>query len=103
MSVDSYQVIITLRAASNGRRIRSYTAKNWGVYQAEKWHADLVHTLRMLEQFPERHPIAPENIHTTLPIRHVLHPPFRILFRIVENRVEILHIRHSARLPIAKD
>ena len=56
--------------------------------------------LRALETLPERCPVAPESEDTTQPIRQITHPPFRILFRIKKKQVQVIHIRHAARLPM---
>ena len=66
---------------------------------ALRWYRDLKEAILGLEELPNRCPL----IRSGKKLRHLLygHKPhvYRVIYRVVENqrRVEVLHIRHSAR------
>lgn len=66
---------------------------------ALRWYEDLKRAILSLEELPNRCPFTPEDRH----VRHLLfgHKPhvYRVIYRVIEKkkRVEVLHIRHSAR------
>jgi plasmid stabilization system protein ParE len=69
-----------------------------------RWFLALQDAIASLAEFPERCPLAPENSHFPFEVRHLLygHTPlvYRILFRIDEKTVYILHVRHGRRQPL---
>ena len=94
------RVILMPRAESDRDRIYGYTVKHWGKMRAQQWYDKLDAALLTLETLPERCPVAPESEDATQPIRQIIRPPFRILFRIKKKQVQVIHIRHAARLPV---
>jgi plasmid stabilization system protein ParE len=66
---------------------------------ALRWYPGLKQVILSLEEYPNRCPVAPESKQ----VRHLLygHKPhvYRVIYRVSEKRkrVEVLHIRHSAR------
>lgn len=96
------RVILMPRAERDRERIYAYTVKHWGKMQAQQWYDGLDAALLALETLPERCPVAPESEDTTQPIRQIVHSPFRILFRIQKKQVQVIHIRHAARLPVGE-
>jgi plasmid stabilization system protein ParE len=65
----------------------------WGVSQAQKWARELRKAINSLSEFPERHPIAPENDQFTEDIRQLIFHRYRILYTIQKKTVHILHVR----------
>jgi hypothetical protein len=51
--------------------------------------------------------LAPENVHFTQDIRQLLYGPrndvYRILFTILGDTVQVLHVRHSAQQHLTED
>lgn len=68
---------------------------------ALRWYRGLRKAVLSLEEMPDRCPVAPEG----RKLRHLLYGGkphvYRIIFQIekAQSRVNILHIRHAARLP----
>jgi plasmid stabilization system protein ParE len=60
----------------------------------------LLQAAQALEHFPLRCPVAPESS-GALEIRHLLYGHYRVLFTVTRDTVDILHIRHRARQPLA--
>jgi plasmid stabilization system protein ParE len=83
-------------------------AYEWLVSQtlqhAPPWYNGLLDSMYSLENSPARCPLAPESKDSPEEIRQLLYGDkrhaYRILFCIRENRVLILHIRHTARNPL---
>ena len=57
-------------------------------------------SLDSLADFPKRHPIAPESTNSAIEIRNMLVGNYRVLFTIIGGTVNILRVRHAARLPM---
>lgn len=72
-----------------------------------QWYCGIVDAIVSLERFPGRCPLAPENASVPYELRQLIYGKrrnaYRILFTIRENRVHVLHIRHSARDWIQSD
>ena len=68
---------------------------------AFKWYQGLRQAIRNLAENPERCPVTPEDAR----FRHMLYGKiphiYRVIFRVIEagHVVEVLHLRHRARLP----
>lgn len=73
---------------------------------ADRWFNSIYETIRSLELFPERCPLAPESGFFDREIRETFHGrrhyKYRILFTITEGAVHILHVRHGARLTLGE-
>lgn len=63
---------------------------------AMNWYLVLVQAIEKLDVMAERCPIAPEDTDLHLGIRHLIVGHYRVLYRINDNQVDVLHIRHSA-------
>ena len=67
---------------------------------AAKWLLGLERAVESLEDRPERCPLAPER-RPGLLLRHLLYGKkphiYRVIFRIADSTVFVLHIRHGAR------
>ena len=68
---------------------------------AYRWFDGLMGVVDSLERFPYRCPIAPYEHGFSFPVRQMLYGKgrnqYRILFRIEDDVVDIVHIRHAAR------
>lgn len=63
---------------------------------AVRWYFNIIEAIESLEILALRCPLAPEDIDIQQDIRHLIIGDYRILYCVIDNRVEILHIRHSA-------
>jgi len=70
-------------------------------HQGALWYEGLIEAMKSLARHPQRCPAAPEAFELRSPIRELLYGqrPYRILFWIKGNEVQILHIRRGARQP----
>ncbi len=64
--------------------------------EAEKWIDDIFACVERLEMFPESGRIVPEL--NRRDVREVLHKRYRVIYKIKENRIEILMVRHTRQL-----
>ncbi len=60
--------------------------------------AKIVEAVEQLERFPKSGRIVPEFQNANH--REIVRPPFRIMYRLRENTVELITIHHSSRLMI---
>ena len=69
--------------------------------RARDWAAGLLGALSSLKRFPTRCPLAPENEFFPQEIRQLLYGRgrgvYRVLFRVIDGVVSVLHIRHGAQ------
>ena len=98
----SYRPVITKRALADLTEIRDYIAKR-SPLNAARFLEKIVSEFDVLETMPESFSLAPENDSVPYDLRQIIVKPYRILYCVVGNRVEILHIRHGARLPATPD
>jgi len=73
---------------------------------AVRWFNRLLDVVERLETFPERCPLAPESAQLGMETRQILHGKrqykYRVLFNVSGRAVNILHVRHGARLPMGE-
>ena len=62
----------------------------------ERLLREVVSQVERLAEFPESGRIVPE--FGIAPLREVIHPPFRIVYRVSEGRVRVLRVWRSERL-----
>ena len=74
--------------------IRDYIAQNSARY-AQGMVDRITRRSEQLGQFPQLGAVVPE--YEDEAIREVLEPPYRIIYRVREDRVEILAVVHGAR------
>ena len=97
-----YRVYYAERASADA--VAAYEwIKQYSEAAANRWLSGLRNATNSLDQFPQRCGLAPESEHFKQEIRHLLYARYRILFRVVENRVEIIHIRHGARAVLGSE
>jgi len=98
----SYRVIVETPA-----RIEIEEALTWmsqhSPERAALWYFDLEEAIDSLRNFPARCPLASESRTFKEEIRHLLFGKYRLLFRIEDETVHVLHVRHSARKPPTPD
>src|ERR1700731_3633449 len=75
---------------------------------ATQWSVSARASIKTLSHFPERCPIAPESTNFDVPIRQMLlgagnRGTYRVLFVIVDNSVQVLHVRHGSMLPLGEE
>lgn len=75
--------------------------RNESPLHADPWREGIISAIESLETFPERCSLSPENEFFVETIYQLYygkhHGTYRLLFKIVDDRVYILHIRHGAR------
>ena len=59
---------------------------------SEQWLEGLVQRVLLLEEFPDQGRIVPEWGQSD--VREVLHPPYRVLYQVSSEQVEILTLSH---------
>jgi plasmid stabilization system protein ParE len=97
--VARYRIDVTEPANGEIEEIEDWIAAESPV-AAERWAAGLFEVLRSLDTMPARCPLAPEDQDHSEEIRQLIYGRYRVLFTIRPDRVEILHVRHGARLPL---
>jgi len=72
---------------------------------AKRWLQGLYKSIDNLELLPRRYAVAPESETLGEELRHFIYKSYRIIFRVEESAkiVRIVHVRHSARLPLGED
>ncbi len=59
------------------------------------WYDKIQDSIQSLVEFPNRCPLAPENIHLPFELRHLLVGNYRILFRVDTDMVVVLDFKES--------
>jgi plasmid stabilization system protein ParE len=93
-----FRLLITDRALDDLRAIRDYIARD-SADRAAEFLEKLLDSLDPIQQFPGGFPLAPENGFVAYELRQLVYGQYRVLYRVVGSMVEILHVRHAARLP----
>jgi plasmid stabilization system protein ParE len=92
----AYVVDFTARAERDLRYLYQQTNAAHSAV-SRKWYRGLKKEILRLEQNPNRCPGAPENDE----LRHLMYGRgrniYRVIYRIIGKKVEVLHIRHGAR------
>jgi len=97
-----YRLVITPRALADLRSIRDYIASRSPDNAARFLHK-VLDQLEVIGQSPQAFGKAPEDRLVSYALHQVVIKPYRILYRVQGRRVEILHVRHGARLPVPAD
>ncbi len=91
-----YKVIFSQSAENNIYESYEWGCQEWGEEFAIKWAIELKNSVeKILKLFPYSQPIAPESYDVLFEIRQMLVGRYRVLFRIDELTVEILHVKGS--------
>ncbi|OLE14731.1 MAG: hypothetical protein AUI36_38780 [Cyanobacteria bacterium 13_1_40CM_2_61_4] len=101
----AFRVEISAQAERDAETILEWLLTEHAGEAGIAWFLALDDAFASLTEFPERCPIAPESERFPFEVRQLLYGRnphvYRILFTIEANRVQILHIRHGRRKPIA--
>jgi toxin ParE1/3/4 len=93
-----YSVEITEKAERAVRNIILWIAE-FSAEKASEWYFDFLDATVTLENFPNRCAMIPE-IENEPTFRHLLFGNYRIIFRIEENTVYVLQVRHQKQKPL---
>jgi plasmid stabilization system protein ParE len=93
--MQSYKVEILQTGLDDLEADVDYIAKD-SIHAAMRWYGEVVEKIQSLEAFPTRCPIAEESRFFDFEVRRLLIGSYRVLFRIVGNTVQVLHVRHGA-------
>ena len=93
----TYSVEITPSAEADIGEIWDYISQD-SPGNAESFILALEEQIASLKRFPERCPRIPENQILGTSYRHLLHGPYRAIFRITGSKVVILRVIHGGRL-----
>ncbi|MBS1807522.1 MAG: type II toxin-antitoxin system RelE/ParE family toxin [Acidobacteria bacterium] len=94
----SYRVEITEKAERAVRDIVRWIAET-SPEKAMDWHADFLDAVESLETFPARCAIIPETEGQPI-FRHRIFGKYRIIFRIEDETVYVVHVRHQKQRPL---
>lgn len=67
------------------------------ITNAVRWYRNIQERILSLKQNPKRCPVAVESRYRSYEIRHLIVGQYRVLFRIQDDTVEVLHVRHGSR------
>lgn len=70
---------------------------------AARWYDGCLHAIESLESLPRRCSLAPEAEVFQREIRQLIYQSHRVLYEVAGDTVNVLHVRHGARLPLAPD
>jgi plasmid stabilization system protein ParE len=97
--VTTYRVVVTAGAERDLQGAHDWYRQH-NPEAATRWLATMRDAILSLSEFPEAHPLAPENDAFDMPIRQKvagLSAPWRILFMVEGHTVTVLHVRHGRR------
>jgi plasmid stabilization system protein ParE len=89
-------VLVTPLAEDDLGEIYAWIAQD-APYNAARFHDRLLDAILSLANDPDRCPLAPENANHPGTVRHLILDNYRIVFRRINRKVFVLHIRHGAR------
>lgn len=93
----TYRIRVSPTALQEAESIYTWIAKEYPD-NAAIWFNGLFEVIESLETMPFRCPLAPEAEVLGEEIRHFIYRRnYRILYKIVEDVVQIFHIRHAAQ------
>ncbi|MCP5127663.1 MAG: type II toxin-antitoxin system RelE/ParE family toxin [Gammaproteobacteria bacterium] len=92
----SYRVDITSEAGEEIEAIYLYIAED-SPDNAAHWYFAIHDKIQTLKDSPNRCPLAYENRFYDYEVRNLIFGSYRVLFRVQEKTVQILHVKHGAR------
>ncbi|MBS0264129.1 MAG: type II toxin-antitoxin system RelE/ParE family toxin [Planctomycetes bacterium] len=101
----NYRVLLTSTAENDIEEAAIWWAENRSLEQAVRWLSKVREWIATLARHPERCPTAHETSLAAFHVRVLLfgigrRPTHRILFRITDDLVEVLTVRHIARADV---
>jgi len=94
----TYTVLVTPTAAMAILEIAEYIAAD-SPARAELWRKGVEAAITSLSRMPRRFGIAPESKVLRTQLRHMPHGAYRVIYRINDQIVDVLTVRHAARKP----
>ena len=94
----SYRVEITERAERAVREIVLWIA-DYSPEKAADWYFDFLAAAESLTIFPARCAIIPESEENPI-FRHLIFGKYRIIFRVEDETVYLVHVRHQKQKPL---
>jgi plasmid stabilization system protein ParE len=91
-----FRVEISHEAQADLTEIYDYIRRH-GPADPDRWLSGLNQKFESLEDFADWASLAPEDESAKEEIRQVMYGPFRILFVITDNDVDVVTVRHGAR------
>ena len=91
-----YKIDIAPQAAKEIENIYLYIAED-SPNNAARWFFAIYDKIQTLKDFPTRCPLAYENRFYDYEIRHLIFGNYRVLYRIKEKNIQVLHVKHSAQ------
>ncbi|MBA3755109.1 MAG: type II toxin-antitoxin system RelE/ParE family toxin [Nitrosomonas sp.] len=91
-----YKISIAPEAAKEIEDIYLFIA-NDSPNNAARWYFAIYDKIYTLKDFPARFPIAFEDRYYDYVIRHLIIGNYRVLYRIKDRTVQILHVKHGAQ------
>ena len=99
-----YLVRLTPAAVSEAEQLYEWLLDN-APERGPRWYNGLIDKIHSLARYPRRCPRAPESESFQEEIRQLIYGKrsgvYRILFRVADDTVEVLHIRHGFRAPVS--
>ncbi len=95
MATKRYKVEISPVAENDIEEITDHIARD-SLIDALRWYELTKNIIATLAEMPERCPIAVENEAVDQEIRHLVFGNYRVLFTIVAESVQVLHVRNAA-------
>jgi plasmid stabilization system protein ParE len=99
----TYRIRLTPTAVSEAEQAYVWLLDN-APGRASQWHNGLIEKIDTLARHPGRCTRVPESDSFHEEIRQLFYGRrpgvYRILFRVMDDTVEVLHIRHGARAPV---
>ena len=92
-----YRVEITSRAEHDIDLIQAVIARD-KPGAASKWVREVHRQIRSLNSMPQRFEIIPEVENLNVEYRHIIYGNYRVIYRIRENRVNIIRVLHAAQI-----
>lgn len=105
----TYDLEFTSEAQQDIDRISGwYLSESNSIEIANRWYDGILNALESLREFPESFSLAHESDEFPFDLRQLLygsgkHKTHRALFRIVENTVEVLSVRHLSQRDVTPD
>ena len=95
-SATQYKIDIAPEVAEEIENIYLYISMD-SPQNALQWYFDIYDRVQSLKDLPTRCPMAFESRYYDFEIRHLIFKKYRILFRIQNKTIQIIHIRHTAQ------
>jgi plasmid stabilization system protein ParE len=102
-----HEVILTARAQDELKGSHDWWAQHRSRRQADQWYAGFVRAMLLLEENPDRCPLAPESDLFPDEVRQLFYglsgkPTHRAIYTIRPDTVVILRVRHLAQKPLSE-